>query len=414
MKLWVRTHIRDARASFQDAPTRARLLNVAALGIGLGVALALRVPLLGFRSVDYFKARIQLYPLIQQAGFSALASSASNYNPPFFYVLYIVSRLLPSLPMDAAVKLPAILADFICALFVLLIVRLQHPRGLMAAWAAVAVVLAPTVVANASLWGQVDSIHTAGILACIYFLMRRQPGLAFVCYSVALAFKLQSIFLAPLLLALWLRRDVSWKPFLIIPTTLLVALLPAWLAGRPWTDLVTIYWDQAAQYESLTMHAPSIFSWLPSSTRVFNMLYVPGLLTGAAVAFLLTVVVYKAPATVRGTLLLETALLCMLIVPFFLPKMHERYFFPADVLSIAFAFYDVRWAWVSIAVVGVSSLSYLPFLFGIEVIPLFWLTAALLLVICAVGYDCMRRLYSRSDAEEASGPASASPLAGVL
>src|SRR5512146_3515956 len=110
----------------QAAISRIGGANLAIALAGIFLAILVRVPLLGFKSVDYFNERIQAYPLIQQQGFAALAGSASNYNPPYFYAAYLVARFLPGLPMVIAVKLPAIITDFVCAFFVYLIVRLKY------------------------------------------------------------------------------------------------------------------------------------------------------------------------------------------------------------------------------------------------------------------------------------------------
>ena len=68
-------------------------------------------------------------------------------------------------------------------------------------------------------------------------------------------------------------------------------------------------------------------------------LYVPGILLGGVMAFLLVVLIYKSQAELTPSTILELSLISFMLIPFFLPKMHERYFFPADVISIAFAFY---------------------------------------------------------------------------
>jgi Gpi18-like mannosyltransferase len=71
------------------------------------------------------------------------------------------------------------------------------------------------------------------------------------------------------------------------------------------------------------------------------------------------------------------------------PLMHERYFFPADVLSVAYAFYVPRRFWVPILVSLCSTLSYLPFLFGVEPVPVGLLAIAMLVPISVVLMDCV-------------------------
>ncbi len=370
--------------------------TIGAVAVGLALATALRYVLLDFKSVDYYSSLKPWYNTLSSQGFAAFAQNFSNYNPPFLYLLYLVVRLLPGLPIVVAVKLPALIADFVCAYLVWQIVRLKDHCDLRLALPAGMIVLfAPSQVLNSAFWGQADSVFTVGVLACTYFLMARRNNLALLFFGVALALKLQAIFLAPVLLALWLRGTISWKSFLIVPAVLLLAIVPAWIAGRPVFDLLSVYIDQASQYEYITMNAPSVYAWLPGSKQVFNLLYFPGLIMGVAAAYMLFLVVLKAPGGLSKPLILELSLAAMLIIPFFLPKMHERYFYPADILSIGFAFFYPEYFYVPLLVGGVSFLSYEPFLFETEVVPLPVLTLVLLIVICTLSYHLVRQLYAQ-------------------
>ncbi|MBC1270570.1 hypothetical protein GNF07_26340, partial [Trichormus variabilis FSR] len=49
----------------------------------------------------------------------------------------------------------------------------------------------------------------------------------------------------------------------------------------------------------------------------------------------------------------------VLLMPYILPKMHQRYFYPADICSIILAFYLPQYRWVAIAVQLSSLFSYL-------------------------------------------------------
>jgi Gpi18-like mannosyltransferase len=369
--------------------------TAAVVAVGLALAAALRYTLLDFKSVDYYSSLKPWYNTLSSQGFGAFAQNFSNYNPPFLYILYLVVRFVPDLPIVVAVKLPALIADFVCAYLVWKIVRLKDgcdPRLALAA--GMLVLFAPSQVLNSAFWGQADSVFTAGVLACTYFLMARRNNLALFFFGVALAFKLQAIFLAPLLLALWLRGSIPWKSFLFVPGVLLLAIVPAWTAGRAFVDLLSVYIGQASQYEYITMNAPSVYAWLPGSKQVFNLLYLPGVIMGVAAAFVVFLVILKAPRPLSTPLILELSLAAMLIVPFFLPKMHERYFYPTDILSIAFAFFCPEFYYVPLLIGGTSFFSYLPFLFETEVVPLPVLTLVLLIVISVLSYHLVRELYA--------------------
>jgi len=254
------------------------------------------------------------------------------------------------------------------------------------------VLYAPTVVLNSSLWGQADSLYTAALVACLYFLLKKREPLAFALLGVAFAFKLQALFLTPLLILLCLRGMVSWKNFLLVPIVYLVTILPTWLAGRRLIDLLTIYVAQGTTYRQLSEHAPNMYTWFPND--YYDLLFPAGIVWAGIVVFLFIVVAFKSPATITSPLVVEIATLSALIVPYCLPKMHERYFFPADVLSIIFAFFFPRYALVAVAIGMTSFFAYLPFLFEHEVIPLPLLALALLSVISVMAQHLIRLLWS--------------------
>lgn len=375
--------------------SRHDLADGLVLAILIVCAIGLRLAFLDFKSLDFYASLKPWYNTLRDLGFAAFATAFSTYSPPYLYLLYLIARFLPDLPVVVAVKLPSLLADFLCALLVFMIVRdLLTGRKIMPILSAVAVLFAPSVVLNSAFWGQADSLYTVGLLACTYLLMRNRPAWAMVALGIALSLKLQAIFVAPVILALAARGDLSWRSLLIVPGMLLLSILPAWAAGRPLGELIGIYAYQASQFEFLTMNAPSVYAWLPDTKQVFNLIYVPGVLFGAGAAFGWFVLALKSKRQLEGRLLLEVMLISALVVPFFLPKMHERYFYAADVLSIAFAFVCPTLFYIPILVEGVSFFAYQPFLFERELVPLPVLTLVLGASIALLAYHSIRQLYA--------------------
>lgn len=368
--------------------------------VGLALAIMVRYNLLGFKTLDYYASFQPWYDTIKSQGFSAFATDFSDYNPPYLYLLYLIARFFPDTPTVIAVKIPSLIADFILAYFVYHIVRIKYPNGLIPFLSGITVLFAPTVMLNSAFWGQADSLFTAGLMACLFFLLTQKYGWAMFAFGIALAFKLQAIFLAPVLLSLLMRGTIHWKYFLIIPAVLILALVPAWIAGRPIQNLINIYLYQTSEFELLTMNAPSLYAWLPATKRLFNLFYTPGVIVGAISTYLLFLIIYKSPTKLTQASITELTLLAMLIVPFFLPKMHERYFYPADVISIIFAFYFPQLFYIPVLIGGASFFAYQPYLFNIQQIPMPILTAALLLAICILTYHALTMLYSSAAENE--------------
>lgn len=377
-----------------------KLFDLVIAIIGIALAIAIRYSLLDFKSVDFIKYTRGWYNTIQGSGFSAFSTDFSNYNLPYLYLLYLIARFLPDLPGLVATKLPSLAADFVTAWFAAQIVRIKYPKTIFPFLAALAILFAPTVILNSAFWGQADALYTAALVACIYFLMIKKNLLAVLLFGLSVSFKAQAIFLSPLLLALFLRKEIPWRYFLLIPLVMILALVPAWIAGRPFQDLLMIYPSQAGQYEQLSMHAPSLFSWIPDSGQFYPYFYPAGLILAAGIGFFFSVVVYKSRTKIAPPILLELALFSVLIMPFFLPKMHDRYFYPADIISILFAFYFPRYFYAPVAMSLISFFSYQPVLFEVEPVPISVLALGVLFLIIILGRHTAIQLSSSETAIE--------------
>ncbi len=343
--------------------------NLIILTSGIIIALVLRFSLRKFQSGDFTDFLEPWYNfIVQHGGFSALKYNFSAYTPPYLYLLVVATYLFSGFSKVFAIKLISIIFDFVCAFLTYKLVRLKYPVGKMPIVAFLGVLFAPTIFLNSSYWGQADIIYTTGLVACLYFLCLHKETLAFICFGLAFSFKLQAMFFAPVLLILWLKKVVSWKSFLLIPTVYLVAILPARVAGRPLRDLLLIYFDQANTYKELTKSAPNLYQWISND---FYTIVVPiGFLLTITVIVLLSLCVYKSRTKVTRKLTIQLALVSSLVVPYFLPKMHDRYFFVADTISIIFGFYFPSYFFVPISIGMVSLFSYFPFLWGHCIVPL--------------------------------------------
>jgi hypothetical protein len=134
----------------------------------------------------------------------------------------------------------------------------------------------------------------------------------------------------------------------------------------------------------LNMHAPSVFALLPDNSNAYQYFYPAGIIISVAVSLFFVAFVQQSSARMSPRLLVELSLASVLLIPFFLPKMHERYFFAADVISIVFAAFSPAYYYVAIGISAVSFLAYQPYLFGQGLVPMAWLALALLAILTVV------------------------------
>ena len=183
------------------------------------------------------------------------------------------------LPSVVAIKLVSVGFDFLAAILVYQLVRIKYPEGRLP-WAAFfAVLFAPTVLVDSSLWGQCDGIYTAFLLASILSACRRRYGISIVCFAIAFSFKAQAVFLGPLIALFFIKRLVPWRAALLFPLTYGVMILPVILVGRPVNEAFGVYLDQVNTFHRLTMNAPTLYAFI--SNRYYAVAFPAGLLLAA-------------------------------------------------------------------------------------------------------------------------------------
>lgn len=360
------------------------------VGLALVAGLAARTAFLPYESDDYHRY-VKLWVRFIEAndGLLSLRHDFANYTQPYLYLLSLGSLLLPGLRDLYLIKLVSTVFDALCAALVWRIVEERRPSSLVSVLAFCAVWLSPIVILNSAAWGQVDSMFTAFLLLSVLLLMRDSPARGLAAYGAAIAIKLQSIFLLPLILAAALRsraRLTTW-----IPIVFIAAMLPAVALGKPVGDALFTYGQQIGAVERLTMGAPNWYQWLPPGESA--VAWWAGMLLGAALMLVMLLCArrWEMPWPEQALLLGCWALAG---VPFLLPRMHDRYFYPAEVFAIALAFSRApkRPAWLLLPLaLSIGSLcAYLAYLWQIEPVSLGWAAVPVALAVLALTITSVR------------------------
>lgn len=268
-------------------------------------------------------------------GLSALKDPIGNYNIPYLVYLGIISGL-PIYDLYL-IKLLSVLFDFILALYLMRLVSCFTDSKIKRYVCLAAALFLPTPVLNGALWGQCDSIYTAFAVMGLYYGIKRKPVLSMVCAALSFSFKLQAIFILPVYFLFMLSGRIRLRHLPIFPLTYFIAVSPAIIAGRPVLDTLTIYFSELSTVGSgLNYNSPSVYS-------LFRNFSDPELASGLGIlaALSLCIIVFAAAVIRRRGIsdrtLLSAALVFAAGLPLLLPHMHDRYFFIADVLTLAFA-----------------------------------------------------------------------------
>ncbi len=105
-----------------------------------------------------------------------------------------------------------------------------------------------------------------------------------------------------------------------------------------------MYLDQFNQYHDLTMNAANIYQFLGSMHTPEWLRTVAIGSTGLLVLGLLAWGLRRRIAITPSVVMLIFTW-CAILIPYFLPSMHERYYYPADVLAVLVSFQLPRRLW---------------------------------------------------------------------
>ena len=322
----------DTSEAAPNAFARA-LLNVPCLLLGAALVNFCALP---GTSGDLRKFVVPWYHYILEHGrFASLADGFANYTPPYLYLLSLGSFADGLVPPVLVVKLVSIAGSLALALCAYRLLTALLPRR-TARLAACGLLLLPTVWINSAWWGQCDAIHAAASVLAVAQLMRGRWWSGMAALGLAMSFKFQAVFLAPLILYLLVSRRLPVASLLVPPLVYMLMMLPAWLAGRSAWDLATVYMMQAGYYFDLSASAPNIWEYIDGLHLVsYQHGVIIGTALGIAATIALTWIAWRRH--LDGENLLPLAVGATIALPYLLPKMHNRYFFLADVLSYAMA-----------------------------------------------------------------------------
>ena len=305
----------------------------------IGLAFFLRAIPLDYAADDYEIFLSQWVATFRDnGGFAAIKLPIGNYNVPYLYFLAAISYLpVPDLYL---IKLFSILFDVLLAWGGLRLVRHFTGKDSIRPLVCFCVLLLlPTVVLNGSLWGQCDALYGALTLHALADALENRPKASAALLGVAFSFKLQTVFILPLWAVLWIARRTRFRDLLCFPLAYAVTCIPALLLGKPLRDILGVYVGQTQEGAgALNYNCASIFSMVPYGTQIDEAFGARlGILAAFALVLLLLVLAFLFRDRLDDGALLFFGITLTLGVPFFLPYMHDRYYFLADVLTLVWA-----------------------------------------------------------------------------
>ena len=334
----------------------------------LSIALLLRLCCFDRENTDYewfLKVWIEFFR--ENNGLKGLGRSIGNYNVPYLFFLALFSY--SSIRDLYLIKLLSVFFDLLLGFSGAILVRRCGGKIKKQIVCFFSLLFLPTVVLNSAYWGQCDSIYVSLAIMGIDFALpdrygKEYPALSVVCLGMAFAFKLQAIFLMPLWIVLWIWKKHKLYWAVLFPVTYISLMLPALLEGRSLREVLFFYIDQADTVGSaLNYNAPSLTALMKntaSSEELSRCLVV--LAFTAMIMLVMISVLLRKSLKIKQFLVLSVMM--SIVIPFFLPHMHDRYFYAADVLSLILAVCEPGLILAALGVQFGSLICYLGYING--------------------------------------------------
>ena len=142
------------------------------------------------------------------------------------------------------------------------------------------------------------------------------------------------------------------------------------------------------------MSAATVYTWIPDIGLTQRFFTLAGVIFAGMLGFCLSILMYKSKARITVPLLLKLSLVSVILIPFFLPKMHDRYFYPADVISVIYAFFFPQYYFVPVVIILCSFFAYQPTLFKVEPVPMAILASGNFVMLLILAKDLLQHLFS--------------------
>ena len=137
--------------------------------------------------------------------------------------------------------------------------------------------------------------------------------------------------------------------------------------GKSIKDIVLVYFNQTDYYIDAVLNFPNLYNYIQENTLFFitnhKIISTIGIILTASIFFIIWLYILINKVKFNSEKIITLFLWSILVCVFFLPHMHDRYMFSADILSIIWFIIYQKKAFIPFIINISSTLTYFYFLF---------------------------------------------------
>lgn len=296
------------------------------------ISILFRIFFINIKSDDYLLFLNNWWNKINEyGGFNSLKYTIGDYPDSYMFLLCIGTSITKNSLIF--IKVLSAIFDILIFLFGYKIIKyFSKEDANKYSWI---LILLPGILVNSAILGQCDSIYTAFVLAFIYNILKNHNKLALSFLGIAISFKLQSLFIAPVILYLIATKKIKIYDLFFIILGFILPFIPTILIGKGLIENIKILMFQTSEYNYFVKSCPNIYSLFLLNYKQINIFlkYFLSIIVGIIAIF---ISLHKYKDGYNDTTFIYKSFLISTIVVFLLPSMHDRYFYLANILGIIY------------------------------------------------------------------------------
>ena len=286
-----------------------------------------------YEGVDFQNCLSSWYLQLKDGGsLAALADFKGDYNMPYATILYFLT-LLPVRPV-VSIKMVSVFFEYLEAVLLMKMVMEAVESEKRYFYGAVAyglVICNPLAVINSGYLAQSEGIWSCLALLSFWYIWKDKPVKGMWTFGFALAFKLQAVFILPLILLLYFyKKKFTILHLLWVPVAIQVLCIPAIIGGCGFDIAYRVYTNLLGEYPFMYYYYPNIWTFFQEAPY-YQFGKAAIIITFAALLiFALLFVKSEKKHTLQDCLeyIAWTTMTCAML----LPCMHERYNYIAEMV----------------------------------------------------------------------------------
>ncbi len=338
------------------------------------LALTIRYLFAEYQTNDFQGYIMNWMSQIKNIGFTSFYQVQSDYSPLYMFFIALLT-LLPTSAKTLTygnftypiswiyeVKTLYFISDVLIAFIIYLILRQLKLSRTVSLIGYLIMLLLPIQIINSSVWGNCDTLYSFFCLTALYLFLKKRDYLSLFVLGIGLGLKLQATFVIPFFVLMIVKRKMKLSAIPFIFIGLFITFIPSYIIGAPFSQPFTYITNQLNGYKDLTLGCANIWKFI--NLPQIDIVNKASTIFALTMVGLFMAIIVLRKIKINSLTIINIFVFLTMLMPFFLPHMHERYFYIIDVSILIYCLVNKKQYYLIILMQISSAIAYYHYLSG--------------------------------------------------